>query len=54
MLKARWSSGQVKPAALAAPVITSESRELGQVQACTEPVPPQADYSAFISEGWVS
>ncbi|XP_053294792.1 uncharacterized protein LOC128455141 [Pleuronectes platessa] len=39
---------------MAAPVITSESRALGQVQACTKPVAPQDDYSAFISDGWVS
>ena len=46
-LKARRSFGQVKPAVMAAPVITSESRALGQVQACTKPVAPQVDYSAF-------
>ena len=53
-MKAMRSSGQVKPAVLAAPVITSNSRELGQVQAWTELVVPQADYSAFTLEGWIS
>lgn len=54
VLKAKRSTGQVKPAALAAPAVTSESRKLGQVQACTELVAPRADYAAFMSEGWVS
>lgn len=51
MLNTMGSSGQVKPAVLAASVITSDSRELGQVQACIELVAPQADYSAFMLKG---
>lgn len=51
VLKARESSGQVKTVALAASVITYESREL--VQACTELVAPQACYSGFMVVGLI-
>ncbi len=54
VLKARRSSGQVKPAVMAAPVLTSERREFGQLQSHTDFASQRADYSAFISDGLVS
>lgn len=53
-VKAKRSSGQVKSTVMAVSVMAPESSMLGQAQAGAEPVIPQADYSAFISDGWVS